>query len=75
MKEPPRRLAHLARWLLVALAVGAYIAAKVDFFLLFDADHVAQYLKHHSVFWLIIAAAAILTWPLETLLKAGNDQT
>ena len=56
------------RLALLCAAVGAYLMAKADFFINYQDVGVLQYLSRHWVFLGVLAAIALLAWPLEKFL-------
>ena len=42
-----------------------YVAAKFDFFVHYSELGTRSYLKEHSIYWVAMAAVALLVWLLE----------
>jgi len=63
------RIALVALW---AFFLLLYAASKADFFTSYRANGTAQYLRHHSIYWVTLAAVAFLIWLLEMFRRSGR---
>ena len=64
MSRRPQRRKIIIVALLVVL-FGIYILAKFHFFTTYSTLGTAAYLEEHSVYWLAMAAVALMAWLLE----------
>jgi hypothetical protein len=56
------RVVLVVLWVLFLLL---YFASKIDFFSRYNANGTAEYLRHHSIYWVVIAATVFLIWLVE----------
>ena len=50
-----------------------YAAAKVDFFTRYNPGGITQYLRHHSIYWVAMAATAFFIWLIE-MFRSKSDR-
>jgi polyferredoxin len=60
-----RRTARLISVLLLAVFLGLYVASKIHFFTNYNPNGTGDYLHEHSVYWILLAVTALLTWIAE----------
>ena len=69
--------------ILWAFFLVLYAASKIDFFSRYNANGTGQHLRHHSIYWVAIAATTFLIWLVEMFgvrpnrarTEGGRDET
>ncbi len=67
-----RTMLRTALAVLWGTLLAVYIAAKIDFFTHYDPLRVGSYIRHHSIYWLAMAASAFLIWLIEKRFPQGR---
>jgi hypothetical protein len=51
--------------LLLTVFLALYVASKIHFFTHYNPYRIGDYLREHSLYWILMAATALLIWVVE----------
>jgi len=60
-----RKIARFASIFLLVVSLALYVASKIHFFTQYNPNRTGDYLREHSVYWILMAATALFIWAVE----------
>ncbi len=60
-----RTIARFASVVLLVVSLVLYVASKIHFFTHYDPNRTGNYLREHTVYWILMAVTALFIWAVE----------
>jgi len=60
-----RTIARFASVVLLVVSLVLYVASKIHFFTHYDSNRTGNYLREHTVYWILMAVTALFIWAVE----------